>query len=152
MDICVGIHGDMYVYEVRTENKHTGGFSSSSSPLVGFALKFANTPSFCPPPYIRPAAPAVTVLNSGNCVTLLCLPGLAGLNELSSTCGVSSGVPRISRWRSSVSSSSDSASNVSASVPSASLASGSSASSRRDVAAGEEARLWKEGGGEAGMG
>lgn len=142
----------IYMYLLETGSQHTGGFSSSSSPRVGFALKFANTPSFCPPPYIRPAAPAVAVLNSGNCVTLLCLPGRAGRNELSSTRGGSSGVPRMSRWRSSVSSSSDSASNVSAKVPSASLASGSSASKRRDVAAGEEARLWKDGGGEAGMG
>ena len=92
-------------------------------------------------------------MKTGSCVTLRWRPGRAGLNVLSSARESSSGDPRMRRWRSSVSSSSsESASKVSARVPSASLASGSSDSRRREVAVGEEARLWKDGGGEAGMG
>ena len=122
----------------------TGGFSSTSSPLVGFALKLVHTPPF-PPPYTRPLAGGC-VLKAGSSVTLLCRPGGGG--AWCSGCGF----PRISRWRSSrpssSSSSSESESNVSARVRSWLCVRGSSESRRRDV--GEEAREWNDGGGEAG--
>ena len=134
----------VYALCVKMYIVHTGGFSSASSPLVGFALRFAQTPPF-PPPYTRPLTGAC-VLKEGSSVTLLCRPGGGGASSSGS------GFPRIKRWRSSrpssSSSSSESESNVSARVRSSWCVGGSSESRRRDV--GEEAREWKDGGGEAG--
>jgi hypothetical protein len=129
----------------------TGGFSSKSSPRVGFALRFAKTPSFCPLPTTLPLG--ACVLKTGSCVTRLCTPIRTALLSSSSPAG--SGCPRISRCRSSrpslSSSSSESVSKVSASVRSASAASGSSASRRWGAPfEGDEARLWKDGGGDVG--
>jgi hypothetical protein len=125
----------------------TGGFSSASSPLVGFALRFAQTPPL-PPPYTRPLVGAC-VLNVGSSVTLRWMPCAIGSTSSDG------GFPRISRCRSSrpspSSSSSESESNVSASVRSSSWVRGSADRSRRDAwSAGEGDLEWKDGGGDAG--
>jgi hypothetical protein len=142
-------------------SSHTGGFSSRSSPLVGFALRFAKTPSFCPAPYVL--SDLVDPPKMGSCVTLLSIPflgriGVSSLSSLASGCNVS-GFPRIKRCRSSTPSERSSSlpssslgeSKVSASVRSASLARGSSESRPREAPVGDDARLRKEGGGESGI-
>lgn len=141
-----------------SEGRRTGGFSSTSSPLVGFALRLAKTPSLpTPPPTTLPFAFAPGP-NAGNCVTRRSI-GRGGVAvrrcELDSPLSalwsrLASGCPRISRWRSSgpscsssESSSSDGLANVSSSSRSAVVGA---------LGRGDEERLWKEGGGDEGIG
>jgi hypothetical protein len=129
-------------------NGRTGGCSSNFSPVSGFALRFANTPSDPePPPYTLPPTGGV---NAGRCVSLLSMiagrPSAAGVSLLICSVDEVAGVPLINRCLSSPSFSSSlsdpSASNVSASV-------WSTAESCRDE--GEEVRDRKDGGGELGI-
>lgn len=129
----------------------TGGCSSTFSPVSGFALKFANTPSDPdPPPYTLPVV--LTGSKTGKCVGVLCTIGrgvsfvVVVIGSLSTfSVDELAGVPRINLCLSSPSFSSSlsdpSASKVSARFWSSTLC--------RDV--GEEARERKDGGGEAGM-
>lgn len=132
----------------------TGGCSSTFSPLSGFALRFANTPSDPePPPYTLPV-PGGGV-SAGNCVTRLWPEGgrpslvivvVVTPAPISSNDATVVGVPLINRCLSSPSFSSSlsapSASNVSANVWSTTVSC---------LEEGEEVRDRKDGGGEVGI-
>lgn len=128
---------------------HTGGCSSSFSPLSGLALRFAKTPSLCdPPPYTLPGTAAA---NAGRCVILRSITAglpsevtvVAGVTGPSCSVALVDGDPLISLCLSSPSLSS------SLSDPSASKASVNVASTCREV--GDEARDRKDGGGDVGV-
>lgn len=133
--------------------RHTGGISSFSGPALrsGLAVKFENTPPFSiPPPYTRLFAPAVVAADGrigSNAEGVLAgvswalLPADGGATIGSEFC-------LTRRWRSSDSSSSSSESSAS----NASARAGSLTRRLRPPGAMEEAREWKEGGGEEGGG
>jgi hypothetical protein len=131
----------------------TGGCSSVFSPVSGFALKFANTPSDPdPPPYTL----VVVGVKAGRIVGRLTTGGGDGVPSVVGSVATCSeddeaSVPRINLCLSSPSFSS-SLSDPSASNVSARFWSTGEASCKRCLEVGDEARDRNEGGGEDGVG
>jgi hypothetical protein len=151
--LFVRLHTVSITYSESTLGQLTGGCSSIFSPLSGFALRFANTPSDPdPPPYTL----VEVGVKTGRIVGRLTIGGGTGVPFIVGSvviCSVDdeAGVPRISRCLSSPSFSS-SLSDPSASNVSARFWSTGEASCKRCLEVGEEALDRKEGGGEDGVG